>query len=97
MAEFALEGEGPDGRPKWLVFPCQAKGADAEDTCRVSINGQRNGSGATWSCDRADRAGPIANPTVSPSIHCKGVCHFHIQGGRFSYTSDHPGRRDGNG
>lgn len=96
MAErFELEGEDESGRPKWLLFPCQSGGADAEDRCRISINGQRNGSGATWSCTPSDKSGPVSKPTVSPSIHCKGVCHFHIEAGRFRYTNDHPGRRDG--
>lgn len=101
MAKFELEGENANGRPKWLTFPCQSKHADPDDRCRVSINGQQNGVGATWSCEGADRSGPIEAPTASPSVHCRpgGTtwCHFHIQGGQFNYTSDHAGRRDGNG
>ncbi len=98
MAEprFLLEGENADGRPKWLLFPCQGRGADADDRCRVSINGQRNGSGATWTVAGADKPGEIAAPTVSPSIKCgDSFCHFHIEGGNVRYCGDHKGRRDG--
>lgn len=96
MAKFELEGIGQDGRPKWLTYPCQAKGADDSDRCRISINGQRNGSGATWSVNNAETEGPTSNPDVSPSIKCgDSFCHFHIRHGRFEYCGDHKGRRDG--
>ena len=92
MSAFELEGEGPDGKPKWLTFQCQAS-RDAEDRCRVSINGQRNGSGATWSVvGGAEREGPIDAPTVTPSVHCVGMCHFHINAGRFDHCGDYPKR-----
>lgn len=78
---FSLEGENERGEPKWLLFPCQSAHADPEYPCRVSINGQRNGVGATWTM-----SGPIDAPTVSPSVHCKPGgktwCHFHIVCGR---------------
>lgn len=96
MAKFILEGEDGDGLPKWLTFPCQVAAGDPEDRCRISINGQRNGMGATWACTPGDKAGPVEFPTVTPSIHCVGCCHFHIANGRFVYTHDHKGRRDGN-
>ena len=92
---FELEGEGEDGRPKWLLFPCQMAGADPEDRCRVSINGQRNGSGATWTSTPGDRAGVVEAPTVSPSVKCGDRCHFHLEAGVFKYCGDHKGRRDG--
>lgn len=76
---------------KWLVYPCQAAGAEPGDVCRVSINGQRNGSGATWSYK-----GPIEAPTITPSIRCgNSACHFHITGGKFTYCDDHKGQRHG--
>lgn len=91
MSDFRLEGENAEGKPKWLTFQCQAS-LDAEDRCRVSINGQRNGSGATWSvAGGAEREGPIEAPTVTPSVHCVGMCHFHINAGRFTGRFDHCG------
>lgn len=93
-APFILEGEGEDGKPKWLTFQCQGS-RDAEDRCRVSINGQRNASNATWTVEGgADKAGPIEAPTVTPSVHCVGMCHFFIRQGRFDHCGDYP-RRDG--
>jgi len=82
-------------KPKWMDFPCQAQGADHLDTCSISINGQKNGSGASWKVAGADQVGPIEAPTVSPSIRCGHRCHFHITAGEFVYCDDHNGRRDG--
>ena len=81
---FLLEGENAEGAPKWLTFPCQWRRAEPGQRCRVSINGQRNGSNATWTVE-----GPIEAPTVSPSVHCVGACHFWIRGGRFDHCGDY--------
>jgi len=87
--DFEYEGDGPDGKPKWLLFPCQMRGADPEDRCRIALRPhQKNGSGASWEADGK------AAPTVAPSILCgdkaRPTCHFHIVGGKFNLCGDHP-------
>lgn len=81
---FRLEGESAEGVLKWLTFPCQWGRAEPGQRCRVSINGHRNGSGATWSV-----SGPPEAPTVTPSVHCVGACHFWIRDGKFDHCGDY--------
>jgi hypothetical protein len=83
-ATFRYEGQGAEAQPKWLSFPCQWRHQDSGDRCRISINGQRNSSGATWSV-----TGPIEAPTVTPSVHCVGACHVYLRDGRFEHCGDY--------
>lgn len=68
---FEFVGEGPGGRPKWMIFTCPR---DPERECTIAIKPQRNGVRASWEWDGNREA-----PTVSPSINCNGAagCGWH--------------------
>lgn len=84
-ATFQFEGEPR----KWMTYPCQARGAEGDERCRISLRPhQTNAMGASWSA-----SGPDEAPTVAPSILCgdkaRPRCHFHIQAGAFKPCGDH--------
>jgi hypothetical protein len=89
--------EHTDGsKPKWLRFQCQRQGAAEGECCAIPINGQRNGSNASWRYTGHGMPGPTMTPTTEPSIRCiDSGCHFYITGGRFVYCGDHKGNRNG--
>ncbi len=74
MAEptFAFLGTDAEGRPKWLVFPCQRPGQPGEQ-CQIALRpSQHNAVGASWAWD-----GNRDAPTITPSIDCSRVCGWH--------------------
>lgn len=81
---FRYDGENEAGQPKWLIFPCQAHDVAPDETCSIPINGQALSTGAIWTI-----SGPPEAPSVSPSIHCKGVCHFWIHAGKIEPCGDY--------
>ena len=62
-----LEGERPDGGPKWCVFPCQKLDDDGnkiDRQCRVSVDPRYAGNVWQWS-------GTPDAPTLTPSVDCQ--------------------------
>ncbi|MFO1038146.1 MAG: DUF6527 family protein [Geminicoccaceae bacterium] len=65
---FKFTGEGPDGKPKWMTFPCPG----GRGRCGIALRPhQKNGVGASWEWD-----GDREQPTITPSIDCR-ECGWH--------------------
>ena len=76
MSKFEFIGDGGDGKPKWLRFPCQGREGGE---CMIALRPhQKNSAGASWEWD-----GNKERPTITPSINCKDCWHGWIRNGEF--------------